>query len=199
LVRPWWFGEKLFFVHHSFGSRVFEYESPLQQRNDRAQATKKSLKSDIIFSPITPMQVLIFSIKNISKNDCRDLVETKMINGNINLKISKEIAKLPEWRGPLELEIFSKPVNEDEILLEKKVESRVFFSLKHGLMDGLVIMLGVYSVDPSSLCSSQSFDGIGFIGRFKNGLETGNCWRGLIGGAWIHGEVDSEGHFTGNL
>jgi hypothetical protein len=143
--------------------------------------------------------LIFFSIKNISENDCRDLVEAKMINGNINLKISKEIAKHPEWRGPLELEIFSEPGNDEEILLEKKVESRVFFNLKHGLMDGLVIMLGVYSVDPSSLCSSHSFDGTGFIGRFKNGLETGNCWRGLIGGAWIHGEVDSEGHFTGNF
>jgi hypothetical protein len=90
-VRNWCFGEKVFSVHHSFGSkwvglpRVFEYESPLKiplsvgvknrphcthgwAKKRQGLSNKKcfrnkniiqnmcfSLKSDIIFSPITPM------------------------------------------------------------------------------------------------------------------------------------------------
>ena len=59
------------------------------------------------------------------------------------------------------------------------------------------------TADPESVCSSTSFEGVGFVGFYEDGKPVGICWRGLFGsvgnGAWIHGEVDSQGIFTGEL
>ncbi len=70
--------------------------------------------------------------------------------------------------------------------------------LKSGKLHGLVTVEGVLSNDPKSkFCSYVRYDGLGFVGYFKNGIPTGVCWRELQGGAWIHGEVDKEGALTG--
>jgi hypothetical protein len=34
-------------------------------------------------------------------------------------------------------------------------------------------------------------------GHYENGIASGICWRGLIGGAWLYGKVDDKGTFTG--
>ena len=74
---------------------------------------------------------------------------------------------------------------------------RIQGRLQNGKLHGLVVMIGIFSNDPQSLCSASRFQGTSFIGHFVNGHPVGTCWKGLIGGSWIVGEVDDEGEFTG--
>ncbi len=46
-------------------------------------------------------------------------------------------------------------------------------------------------------CSNRHFDGLAFVGHFKEGIPIGFCWKGLVGGSWIYGQVDERGEFTG--
>ena len=39
---------------------------------------------------------------------------------------------------------------------------------------------------------------LGFVGHYKNGVPSGYCWKGLLGGAWIYGMVDHDGGLTGH-
>jgi hypothetical protein len=76
---------------------------------------------------------------------------------------------------------------------------RIHGRLQNGKLHGLVVMIGIFSNDPQSLCSASRFQGTSFIGHFVNGHPAGTCWKGLIGGSWIVGEVDDEGEFTGKI
>ena len=70
--------------------------------------------------------------------------------------------------------------------------------LQHGQLHGMVLMNGILSNDPQSLCSRTVFSGLEFIGHYSHGQPRGICWKRLMGESWIYGEVDSEGEFTGN-
>ena len=54
--------------------------------------------------------------------------------------------------------------------------------LQSGKLQGLVIIMGMFSNDPECLCSDVSVDGVGFIGYFNEGIPTGFGWKGLFGG-----------------
>jgi hypothetical protein len=72
--------------------------------------------------------------------------------------------------------------------------------LRMGRLHGFVVMNGMVTNDPKSPCAQSVFhEGLGFIGHFKDGIPHGVCWRGLTGGAWIYGEVNDEGLFTGKI
>jgi len=78
-------------------------------------------------------------------------------------------------------------------------EDYVFFAtgrLHRGNFDGFVAVQGIVSNDPKR-CSTFVHHGIGFLGHFKDGRPFGICWRELLGGGWLYGEVNEEGHFTG--
>jgi hypothetical protein len=68
---------------------------------------------------------------------------------------------------------------------------------KIDFQDGFVVVHGVLSNDWKWACAQTVTRGLGFVGHFKSGKPHGTCWRELVGGAWIYGEVDGEGHFTG--
>ena len=70
-------------------------------------------------------------------------------------------------------------------------------TLKHGKLHGLVQLFGKASIAKDGPCSDRTEQGLAFIGRFENGLPVGPCWRGLFGGSWLYGIVDSKGEFTG--
>ena len=69
--------------------------------------------------------------------------------------------------------------------------------LRRGRLHGFVVIKGIVSNDPNNHCASTVMPGLGFIGHFKDGIPHGVCWKGLLGGASIYGEVDKKGHFTG--
>jgi hypothetical protein len=71
--------------------------------------------------------------------------------------------------------------------------------LRRGKLHGLIAINGILSNDPKSYCQNEVVNGLGFVGHFKDGVPHGVCWRGLVGGAWIYGLVNEDGHFTGNL
>ena len=108
--------------------------------------------------------------------------------------ISTEMANLFDWTQPINIRV-------------KEIGQKVTHSHRHavisgrlqkGLLHGPVIMKGIFSNDPAGNCPSVLFDGLGFVGHFKDGVPTGNCWKGLHGGAWIYGRVDDKGKFTGD-
>ena len=73
----------------------------------------------------------------------------------------------------------------------------------HGKMEGnyingLIRIFGRVPVDKFRSCNWMITPGLSFIGRFEDGIPIGICWRGLIGGAWLYGEVDELGEFTGD-
>ena len=70
--------------------------------------------------------------------------------------------------------------------------------LKESKLHGFVKMYGAVSADPESLCASNIDPILSFIGYFEAGIPSGICWRGLIGGAWLYGQVDANGDFTGS-
>ena len=71
--------------------------------------------------------------------------------------------------------------------------------LRRGRLHGFVVVNGVLSNDPESLCATRIVGGVGFVGNFRDGVPHGVCWRDLVGGASIYGEVDKEGLFTGRF
>ncbi len=60
-------------------------------------------------------------------------------------------------------------------------------------------MFGRMSTDPDIICGPVVMEPhqLSFIGWYEDGSATGWAWRGLVGGAWLGGEVDKEGTFTG--
>ena len=69
--------------------------------------------------------------------------------------------------------------------------------LRRGRLHGFVVVNGVLSNDPKSTCADVITSGVGFVGNFRDGVPHGVCWRELVGGPWIYGEVDKDGLFTG--
>ena len=83
--------------------------------------------------------------------------------------------------------------------VDSLVDEFVFFAtgrLHRGRFDGFVVVQGIVSNDPKH-CSTFVIPGIGFLGHYKSGKPNGECWRELLGGAWIYGKVKEEGLFTG--
>ena len=53
--------------------------------------------------------------------------------------------------------------------------------------------------DRESQCSTAiNTKQLSFIGHFEDGIPTGHCWSGLLGGAWLWGKGDNEGEFSGD-
>ena len=106
------------------------------------------------------------------------------------------------WYDPVTIEVYS---NIDANFNSQRPTKSPFISiqgrLKLGKLNGFVFMQGRMTADPKSVCSSTSFEGIGFIGYYEAGKTVGIGWRGLFGtvgnGAWIYGETDGQGTFTG--
>jgi len=127
-------------------------------------------------------------------------VTTLLILSVVRLNKILFIEYLTEWYHPIIIEMYmpqgsgySFPVENGQKLMS------VHGRLQHGKLHGMVIMNGVLSNDPLSLCSRALFTGLEFIGHYSHGQPRGICWKRLIGNSWIYVEVDSEGEFTGTL
>ncbi len=103
-----------------------------------------------------------------------------------------------EWYHPITIEIYkSQSGNFSPSDENSQIIMTIHGRLQHGQLHGMVLMFGILSNDPKSLCSRTVFNGLEFVGHFSHGKARGICWKRLIGGSWIYGEVDSEGEFTG--
>ena len=70
--------------------------------------------------------------------------------------------------------------------------------LHQSKLNGLVRILGTIPNDPNDDCKDHITSELGFIGHYRNGVPSGHCWKGLLGGSWIYGKVDENGDFSGN-
>lgn len=70
--------------------------------------------------------------------------------------------------------------------------------MKNGKLHGLIQLFGKSTVSKDGSCSDKIERGLGFIGRFTDGIPVGPCWRSLMGGSWLFGDVNASGEFTGN-
>lgn len=117
------------------------------------------------------------------------LFQGRMVNGIVKGAVDPKLANLSDWRAPLSLYITPLDTKQ-KILLAR-------FRLKKGKMQGPVKMFGRVANDPTSSCNNAFMTGVSFAGNYDKGIPVGHCWKGLIGGSWIHGVVDCEGKFTG--
>ena len=74
-----------------------------------------------------------------------------------------------------------------------KIQTKLHKSKIHGM----VRVWGKFPSDTKNYCGRYWEHGLGLICKYANGLPTGKCWKGLIGGAWIYGEMADDGEFSG--
>ena len=65
------------------------------------------------------------------------------------------------------------------------------------MIHGIVQNYGILSRNHEGRCSNIITPGLSFVGYFENGSPTGPCWRRLIGGSWLYGNLDENHEFTG--
>ncbi len=70
--------------------------------------------------------------------------------------------------------------------------------LRRGRLQGPVRVFGQVTNDPNEDCAGELLSGeLAFVGHYGDGRPEGYVWRGLKGGAWVHGKVNEEGELTG--
>lgn len=74
----------------------------------------------------------------------------------------------------------------------------LYGKLEDNKINSLIRIFGRIPVENNRACKSYVEPGLSFVGRIEDGIPVGVCWRGLIGGAWLYGEVDDIGEFTGD-
>ena len=123
----------------------------------------------------------------------RLLHEGVMINGSIEGEIS--IDRMCDWVGTLTI-IIGKPSTTEEMVNKGKFVIQT--QLYKGKLHDIVRVWGKLPNDPKDDCELRMESGLGLICKYSNGLPSGICWKGLLGGAWIYGEMTKDGEFTGN-
>ena len=131
------------------------------------------------------------------------LYQGLMKNGRITANITTENISL--WYNTLKIvvDIASTIPNGRETNTHFQVETNeksivIWGKLKDGKLNGLVRIIGTISNDPQDNCGDNISRRLGFIGHFQNGIPTGYCWKGLLGGSFIYGKVDEKGEFSGD-
>ena len=125
------------------------------------------------------------------------LHEGVMMNGNIYANIS--IDQMHHWSGTLTIVIGSQIwlnagelyrwVNDGKFVIQTQLhKSRIH---------GVIRIWGKIPADHNDDCKRRFEPGLGLICKYANGVPIGKCWRGLLGGAWIYGELAEDGEFTG--
>ena len=110
------------------------------------------------------------------------LHEGVMTNGNIYANISNP--RIHYWMGTLNIIIGSE-------------KFRIQTKICKGKLHGLVRIWGKFPRDPNDDCETRIVKGLGLICKYANGVPSGKCWKGLLGGSWIYGEMEEDGEFSG--
>ena len=118
-----------------------------------------------------------------------------MMNGNIYANVSTD--HVNDWNGILTIMIGSE-IRTNNGKLMNTVKFRIKTQLHKSKLHGIVRVWGKFPSDYNDACKSRIENGLGLICHYANGLPKGKCWKGLLGGAWIYGEVATDGEFSGN-
>ena len=132
------------------------------------------------------MKYKIFKYKRL-------LHEGVMMNGRIYSEVS--IGRMYDWVGTLTIIIGNLSTTEEMVNNGKFVIQTQLYKSK---LHGIVRVWGKLPNDPKDDCELRMESGLGLICKYSNGIPSGKCWKGLLGGAWIYGEMTKDGEFTGN-
>ena len=126
-----------------------------------------------------------------------------MINGKISANITT--GSISYWTNTLQIvvDIASDFQHGRERIDQLKIETSqrsivIWAKIKESKLEGMVRILGTLPNDPQDDCEDNISKRLGFIGHFNNGIPTGYCWKGLLGGSFIHGKVNDQGEFSGD-
>ena len=173
-------------------------EEPLDPQDPRVDVSLFNLKGRTRFDG-EPMEI---------RNRRKTLFKGKLEDGRLHGKVGEDSAEDPDWFAPLQIQFTNGQLSKSiasgfSVVNNGKPDSgiaAVYGKLRHGRLHGPVRMFGQYSNDPKSSCAGKQLNAgaLSFVGHFSHGVPTGYCWKGLLGGAWIHGKVNPEdGEFTG--
>ena len=131
------------------------------------------------------------------------LFKGELHDGRLYGKVESETDPT-HWSAPLHFYFSLGKILRDEnvpqfINHDKEEAADVVGRLKNGKLHGPVRMFFKVSNDPKNFCGGKIFNQeLSFVGHMADGIPSGYCWKGLLGGAWIHGKVNEQGEFTGN-
>lgn len=161
-------------------------------------------------NPFLDIQLGYFAGRELFKNNQITIFASEvklhqgfMKNGRITANITTENISL--WYNTLKIvvDIASTIRNGRESNTHFQVETNeksiiIWGKLKDGKLNGMVRIIGTIPNDPQDNCEDNISRRLGFIGHFQNGIPTGYCWKGLLGGSFIYGKVDEKGEFSGD-
>ena len=162
--------------------------------------------------------------KMVLRSSNRILHLGPMIDGRVQGRVNESLVGASDWKAPVFLMLardtgaFSNlgdtgPSSRTEYTEEKMSPAKGFVvptdtpfmekalltgRLRHGKLHGPVRMFGQLSNDPKGLCTQRLNHELSFIAVFKDGVPSGYCWKGLLGGAWVVGYADENGELTGD-
>lgn len=137
--------------------------------------------------------------------------ENLKLNGICKLGTSeKQVALIDnypffDWR-PMQIEAnFINGIPQGKAIIGMTMNVLVYVHFINGIIHGPVFGFGVRphyiqdfvkrGFESSNL--EESYDGIHYIGYFKNGHPTGKFWMGLLGEGHLHGEISSDFSVSG--
>lgn len=136
------------------------------------------------------------------------LLKCQVRNGVIEAQVPRTQAiQLQQfWNNPItitfETHLQSMVGSVDDGVLVQTEKGRIghglISRLRNGRLHGPVRAFGRVTNDQHSDCGAIIRGGqLAFVGFYEDGAPVGHAWRGLVGDAWIHGQVDAKGEFTG--
>ena len=124
-----------------------------------------------------------------------------MVRGKIYENVTATYCN--EWSGPIKIVLKSLRSNEYNAANKKsslqKLERHfiVFGKLYESKLNGITRIIGIAPNDPNDDCEASYSPELAFIGHYVEGIPSGYCWKGLLGGSRIFGKVDASGYFSG--
>ena len=108
-----------------------------------------------------------------------------------------------DWTATLQIKVSPSSTPRDLSMLNLDTSNSTNHVILYGKLEdneinSLTRMFGRVPAENDITCKSYVEPGLSFVGRIEDGTPVGVCWRGLIGGAWLYGEVDEVGEFTGD-
>ena len=136
-------------------------------------------------------------------NGFRESRLTKMKDGVATIFVNE--AEAGKWRGVVKVYANSTNVVNGFTTVSDDIDRTetpplITGRLHKGKLTGIVRLFGHIAADKDSGCKSK--DGLNselmFVGRWVDGVATGEAWKVTFGAGAVYGRLDAEGQFTGD-
>ena len=97
------------------------------------------------------------------------------------------------WKSTLRI-----PLTFEQIKISNENFFGVIGKVRNGKMHGNVRRFGQFVTVMDRFCLNKIFAGLGYVGRFEQGVPVGPQWRVVVGFGVIYGHVDEHGEMTGD-